>query len=147
MTEEQLDHWFSYHPPTEETKPRLIAVEQAFRDSQKGMREALAKLVGSTSQEAMVEVHRSLATSLRHLAGVINEQAPDCADKDAAIRCLRLARTAGNEAVVITGQATSASGEEADRGFEYAERLGAIMDAECLKARWQAFAAIACGGR
>jgi hypothetical protein len=128
LTPEQLDHWFTYHPPTEETAPKYAAIQRGQLDADFGI--AVSCAPDSPDPDAVR--HGNINAVTRNFVGIIDANAPDSADKTAAIRCVRLARNAANEAV------TNPKG---------APRLIAIAATELQKARWQANSAIACGGR
>lgn len=72
----------------------------------------------------------------RAFAEAIDANAPDSADKTAAIRCVRLARNAANERIMSVVQ-----------GFP--THINCIAEArrQLVLARWQANSAIACGGK
>jgi len=125
---EQMDLWFTYHRPTEVTTPKYQAIRAAHESCSAAVVEALQDAIG-TSQKDFGTVNQAL----REFAHVINVQAPDSADKTAAIRCIRLARNAVNEVLYNIN-----SMEE-----EMFQVLGQLVDGELHKARWQACAAIA----
>jgi len=132
MTEEQLDHWFTYHPPTDETSPKYAAIAAAeialaliFRDQ--------THLVDAGESPNFQEI----TYAIRGYADVINRDAPDSADKTAAIRCVRLGRMAANECLVAIKDCRKMAAIE----------LSKLAQAEWTKARWQACAAIACEGK
>lgn len=127
MTQEQLDNWFTYHATTDETAPKYAAI----RAAEDACRHGLTMGIGLVDEPAHVRFGH-INAACRTFALVIDEQAPDSADKTAAIRCVRLARNAANEAVIDTAGAG---------------RLQAVALTEIQKARWQANSAIACGGR
>ena len=124
MTDEQRDNWFTYHAPTDETAPKYAAIRAAEARAVETITMAL--------DEGRGAAYDLINEACRAFAMVIDEQAPDSADKGAAIHCVRLARNAANEAVI----------DPAGAG-----RLQAVAFTEIQKARWQANAAIACGGR
>lgn len=126
MTEAQREAWFTYHPPTEETAPKYAAIRAAEAACAHG----LTMGIGLVDEPPHVRFGH-INSACEAFAVAIDEQAPDSADKSAAIRCVRLARNAANEAVV------DAAG---------AGRLQAMALTEIQKARWQANSAIACGG-
>ena len=72
FTSEQLDNWFTFHPPTEESTPRYQAIRAAGVECH--------KLVGSL---------------------VLRAQGQLAPDKTAAIRCIRLGRNAANEVIML----------------------------------------------
>lgn len=132
MTNEQRDNWFTYHAPTDETAPKYAAI----RAAEEMCRHGLTMGIGLVDEPPHVRFGH-INEACRTFALVIDEQAPDAVDprhddKSAAIRCVRLARNAANEAVI----------DPAGAG-----RLQAVAFTEIQKARWQANAAIACGGR
>ena len=125
MTDEQRDNWFTHHPPTDETAPKYAAIRAAEEACLFGLSFAFA-------DEGPDHVRYDNANAAcAAFANVIDAQVPDCADKTAAIRCVRLARNAANEAIA----------NPKDGG-----RLMAMAKTEIQKARWQANSAIACGG-
>jgi hypothetical protein len=128
LTAEQLDNWFTYHAPTEETTPRYAAIREAEAACVHGFNH-----VNACVDEPAGVGYGNINACARAYAIAIDTNAPDSADKTAAIRCVRIARNAANEAV------TKAGGERA--------RLFAIANTELQKARWQANSAIACGGK
>ena len=122
LSTETLDNWFTYHPPTDETRPKYAALTKA----QQAVR---------TFEDRPTPTHDEINSCLRQFVELIDVSAPDSADKTAAVRCVRIARNALNEAVVI--------GWTSDDG----EALRELAANELLKARWQANSAIACGGK
>lgn len=104
---------FEYHPPTEETAPKYAAIRKAEE----------AAVSAICNPEA---TFASVNAACLAFALVIDEHAPDRADKAAAIRCVRLARNFANEYLAHSG----ISNLEA-----------AVL--ELRKARFQANAAIA----
>lgn len=126
MTEEQLDHWFRYHLPTIETAPKYRKLREAELRASMDIDDAIA-------DDCDVQVrHNRINDTCKAFAVVIDELAPNCADKTAAIRCVRLARNAANEAIYA----------EPDHQSD----LRIICGQELAKARWQANSAIACNG-
>lgn len=121
-----LDEQFRYHPPTPETAPRFQAIRQAEAD-------AHTALVG-VRPGAFAAVN----DAARAFADVVNREAPDSADKAAAIRCIRLARNAANELAVLL---QSGGGDLFRRDV-----LVSMIEGELMKARWQACAAVALNG-
>jgi hypothetical protein len=128
LTPEQLDNWFTYHAPTPETAPKYAAIVKAQLDADF----AVGVFASPDCDDPAHVRHDNINAALRDFAVVIDTNAPDSADKTAAIRCVRLARNAANEAVVNP---------------KGAPRLIAISVTEIQKARWQANSAIACGGK
>jgi hypothetical protein len=144
LTPDQLDNWFTYHPPTEETAPKYAAVRAAEEDCHVTIGHLFSKgpngpqvwdpeqvnvvLMGGNKALGYAEVNRAT----RALAEAIDANAPDSADKSAAIRCVRLARNAMNEAIATSN---------------YPESLRSCAHENLRMARWQANSAIAGGGR
>jgi hypothetical protein len=128
MTSDQLDHWFTYHATTEETAPKYAAIGRAQLDADF----AVSTCCAADNTEPAHVNHENVNAVMRAFAVAVDTIAPDCADKTAAIRCIRLARNAANEAIVMP---------------KGAPRLIAIAHTELQKARWQANSAIACGGK
>lgn len=137
MTQEQLDNWFGYHPPTEETAPKYAAIREAEQQCARELVDALGGLALNQAPFARINA------ATRCFAEAIDANAPDSADKSAAIRCVRLARNAANEAVVVFGEAARGSTASETR-FPF---LLQVLAEQLLLARWQACAAVACGGR
>lgn len=134
LTTEQIDNWFTYHAPTEEQAPKYAEIKRAervFRDT------LLTFVIPNAGNPG--ECFAEITHAARCLVQAIDYNAPDCADKMAAIRCVRLARNAANEAVMTLN---------GDGVLE--EMVSLLIQTalqEALKARWQACSAIACGGR
>lgn len=131
MTPEQIDNWFTDHPPTDETAPKYAAIREA---------ESTCHEVLITELEGPVRgaSHDAINAACKAFAVAIDERAPDCADKSAAIRCVRVARNAANEAVAVM-LASGGSGFDVEIERQARDNLRA--------ARWQANSAIACGGK
>jgi hypothetical protein len=144
LTAEQLDNHFSYHAPTEETAPKYAAIRKAEEDCHVTIGHLFSKgpngpqvwdpeqvavvLLGGNKALGYAEVNRATRT----LVEVIDQNAPDSADKSAAIRCVRLARNALNEAIATNN---------------YPESLRTCAHENLRMARWQANSAVACGGK
>ena len=135
MTEEQLDNWFSYHSPTEETAPKYAAIRAAEEVARHRIVQTDIEVGPDTKQ-----LHEEINVAMRQFAKVIDANAPDSADKTAAIRCVRLARNLFNEWAILRGQPPAQWRYHPDAVWS-----AAVM--ELLKARMQANSAIACGGR
>ena len=134
LTTEQIDNWMTYHPPTEEQAPKYADIrraEKVFRDA------LLYDVIPNAGKPT--ECFSTITITARDLLTSIDYNAPDSADKNAAIRCVRLARNAANEAVMTL------NGEGAME--EMVSMLIQTAIAEAIKARWQACSAIACGGK
>jgi len=144
IAQETLDHWFNYHPPTPETSPKYAAILQAQNSCQNLIHEALESYVpGGALQPLFTEI-----TGACHgFAQVINTMAPDSADKTASIQCVRIARMAANETLLLISKVSGTGSEEDFKVASRATELAAIAEAELLKARWQANSAIACDGK
>lgn len=134
LTTEQIDNWFTYHAPTEEQAPKYADIRRA----EKVFRDVLLFSVVPRRGEP-VFCFSAITDASRDLVQTIDRHTPDCADKTAAIRCVRLARNAANEFVAtMNGDGILE---------EIANMLLQVAMEEALKARWQACGAIACGGR
>lgn len=131
MTPEQLDNHFSYHAPTKETAQKYAAIRAAEFECHK-----LCGALSMAEYTATPANYNEVNASLRAFAEVIDANAPDSADKAAAIRCVRLARSALNEhlASCILG---------------YPVHINMLAEAsrQLVLARFQANSAIACGGK
>lgn len=125
-----LDH-FRYHAPTGETSPKYAAI----RDAERVCHELVGSLYSSEYFPATEHYERINATLLT-FAQSIDANAPDSADKTAAIRCVRLARNAMNEHLTCCLSGTPV-------------RMNMLSEAtrQLVLARFQANSAIACGGK
>lgn len=130
-TPDQLDNWFTYHPPTDETAPKYAAIRAA---------EAACFAVFDAAWSGSMDnrAYGPVNEACRAFAVAIDENCPDSADKSAAIRCVRLARNAANEELAFLIQSGGSGGNPA---------LETQANDNLRAARWQANAAIACGGR
>ena len=141
LTPEQLDNWFTYHAPTPETGPKYLAIREAEIAS---ARPIVAILNGST----IIATHDEVNAACRAFAEAIDANVPDSADKSAAIRCVRLARNAANEAIVTMNHERREAGHVAwERPSRTVVTLCREAESELRRARWQANSAIACGGK
>ena len=134
MTPEQLDNWFTYHPPTEETAPKYAAI----RAAEEAVHALFYRIRSRDLPDAMPlspAVCDLVNAATRTFAEVIDANAPDSADKSAAIRCVRLARNGANETIMVSLRGPF-MGDPLDMARE-----------EIIKARWQANSAIACNGK
>lgn len=137
LTAEQLDNYFTYHPPTEETAPKYAAIRAAEEACHVSIAFAKKRKVcsdeGIPADAGVVDLYAEINRRTRCYAEVIDASAPDSADKAAAIRCVRLARNAANEAVTLNllGDAF----------------LWTQAQEQLRLARFQANSAIACGGK
>lgn len=131
LTPDQRDNWFTYHAPTPETAPKYTAIRDA--------EECAASCMTALLNGGGAATHDVVNARCRAFAETIDALAPDSADKSAAIRCVRLARNAMNEALVVASKF----------GPEDALVIILVREAasELRRARWQANSAIACGGR
>jgi len=148
LTTEQIGNWFTYHAPTEETAPKYAEI----RAAEIGMADVLATLHANvndrfgvgTMEKVSLAFYGRVNLEASGMVRVIDANAPDCADKTAAIRCVRLVRNAANEVTA----ALVACQERGDLySLDWFEAVLTIARAELFKARWQACSAIACGGR
>lgn len=129
LTSDQLDNWFTYHAPTEETAAthaEITAAKDLF------VNEVVAAM---TTEGLVLDRFDKINKAARMYVETIDSVVPDCADKTAAIRCVRLARYAANEAIVQAGNET------------LAKHLAQVFAQNILASCWQANSAIACGGK
>lgn len=135
LTPDQLDNWFTYHAPTDETAPKYAAIRHA--------ESAVVFDITQTSYEGVTcaVLHTRINAVTRHFAETIDALAPDSADKSAAIRCVRLARNFFNEWAVESQKPAG------DRSWADPVVLFDRAVFELTRARFQANSAIACGGR
>lgn len=140
LSPDQLDNWFTYHPPTEETAPKYAAIRSAEDRVQRHFAALRARLAfdGSNQGEHPLTVDDCAGVNVltRAFVEVIDANAPDGDDKSAAIRCVRIARNAMNEWVMSRVA-----------GFPLHIDSAAEATRQLVMARWQANGAIACGGR
>jgi hypothetical protein len=142
LTSDQLDNWFTYHPPTNEQSPKYGAIrlaEQEVHSVFGGLRSRLALAregVNVDANQLTIDDCDKVNAVTRALVEAIDANAPDSADKTAAIRCVRLARNGANEWIMSNVS-----------GYPLHVDSLALATAELVKARWQANSAIACGGR
>jgi hypothetical protein len=131
MTPEQRANWFTYHAPTDETRPKYAAIAAA--------ESVAAQCVTALLNGGDFATYDNINAACLRFADVIDENAPDSADKSAAIRCVRLARNALNEAVAVGSRL----------GWNDATVIALAREAgaELRRARWQANSAIACNGK
>jgi hypothetical protein len=128
-TQEQIDHWFGFHPPTEVTKPIFDALDAAAEVCRLSVQDATFP----SAEVPKAARFAAVAVSVQTFAQAINKAAPESADKTAAIRCLRLARMAANRAINAKGAA--------------GDRVALRALDEIDGAHWNASAAVACGGK
>lgn len=119
-----LDALFTYVPPDERTGP----LHARLRDAERACAEQVMIALDSPGPQ-----FTAINDACRTFAHVINETCPESADKDAAIRCVRLARMAANESLI------------APRTVPIAQLRHQCFD-NLRAARWQASAAIALSG-
>jgi len=134
MTDAQRAAWFTYRAPTDETAPKYAAIRAAENAVLLDITQTIYENVETSV------LHDQINRSTRRFAEVIDEKAPDCADKTAAIRCVRLARNLFNE---YAAQSTLSRDQQS-----WSDVLAPFRAAELelAKARMQANSAIACEG-
>lgn len=128
LTPEQLENWFTYHPPTDEQKARYAAIKKAYDV----VHDRLVVLSVGYTGPVVKLTYDTVNAECRALVEAIDANAPDSADKTAAIRCVRLVRNAINE------------------GLSHGDHTRFLLElahADLIRAKWQANSAIACGGR
>ena len=133
FTEEQLDNWFTYHPPTTEQVLLYTRIGAAETECLQRVQQVVgfAAKMGQTLLEQ--EQFEYVNAGFRSFADFINEVCPPCADTTVALRALRLARNFCNEFL---------------RAGPSASRLDVTgMGIHLRAARFQANSAIACGGK
>jgi len=124
------EHLFTYHPPTATTMPLYAAVRKA---------EVQASVLIETALSASAGPNFGLITAAAlDYAAVICEVAPNCDDRAAALRAVRLARMAFNEAAV-----GAHGGEYRHDAAVQSSPLLQRVAAALREARWWACAAIA----
>ena len=128
FSEKQMDDWFRYHQPGPKAQALHADVTQGA-DSLWAILHQVIRLDGP--KPARFE---AAGKAIRDYADILNAACPDGADKSAAMRSLRLARNATNEAIAIRTK---------EDGIWLMHERMALM--EITKARWQANAAIAIG--
>lgn len=135
MTQAQLDSWFVWHPPTDETRPKYEAIRTAEEDAHVRITHALSGNVWDDVEKCVRpakhpgERFTEVNEACKAFVIVIEQNAPPCADTTVAIRAVRLARMYANE-TIVTGLVACVHG-----GHD-----------ELRVARFWANCAIACGG-
>ena len=117
---------FTYIPPNETTAPKYAAIRDATTAAEHAIGDAFFDHGAGTLDRPALHAKIGAATKLLH--DVIEATCPPCADTSAALRCVRLARMAANEALV---------------SVVHDERARQIAIDQLLLARWQACAAVA----
>jgi hypothetical protein len=153
LTTEQLDNWFTYHEPRNETEVEAfkaigtafkLALEESVSATNNGVylraNELGIKPGTPLHSKDFQSVFNQVNTALRNFVEVIDAHCPDSADKSAAIRCVRLARNAANEGIVMHMKRL----QELPR---HEEDWAVWLTQQLTHARWQASAAIACRGK
>ena len=125
---EQLDVWFTYHPPTEETLPKYKAIAAAVQGLRDAVHEA-RQMPHDPGAMAPEEAFELVTNAARAFVEAIDANCPPCADATAAVRCVRLCRNAAND--LLCG---------------WAEQAHDLFMLNLHQARYQANSAIACGG-
>lgn len=127
---DQMNLWFDYHPPSAEKIPKFKALGEAHEECTTSLGTVVMRLAGGEVTQASFQ---TVTRSIRKFADLINELCPDCSDKTAAMRCLRLARNSYNS--VLSNS----------KNFTLDARMTVLLigDQELLKALWQANSAIA----
>lgn len=132
MEDSALEALFTYHPPTEETKVKYAAIQEAYdgvvHDIDMGLHD-----------ENPERTFSDITAATLAFARVINDHCPSCADTTAAIRCVRLARMAANRLVLETRK------PEVRRDSATEDALFSLMLQNLISAHFQANAAIALG--
>lgn len=142
ITQADLDRWFTYHPPTAD----VVEHYKAIRMGEVACNKVVDSLIrayrehpeAASLPEQRSRSHTGVNVVLRAFASTVLEHAPDSADRTASIRAIRLARNALNEAIAAD---FSYPDGDAARSFMFERATVALLDA-----RWQACAAVACGG-
>ena len=126
-TTDQLLHWFTFAGPGDDaTKVKHKAIRQAEATCDVAIAEAM-----------IAEDFPRISDACLTFASVINDLAPESADKTAAIRCVRIARMAANESIMLARRQEP----------EAAETCAGLAMQELRFARYQCSAAIALGGK
>lgn len=121
----------------------------AIREAEEVMHNAIFSAIyrvreqHNTNPPAYVVDYDSVNAAARAFLIAIDTAAPDSADKQAAFRCVRLARNAANEAL-------TAAAREIDTPIHHwqnADTMEAEAHRQTVLARFQANSAIACGGK
>lgn len=151
ITEDDLNRWFTYHPPDDTTFAHYKAIRAAEVACFKVVENLLVHYSRETAErnggepprqntEDRIAHHAAANDVLLAFARVVLEHAPDSADRTASIRAIRLARNALNEAIAMKN-------EDGVHGPVVREILFDRAVTALYDARWQAAGAIACGGR
>jgi hypothetical protein len=135
-----LSYWdrenlFVYHPPTAETQPKYDAI----RAAEQRCLVFAHHLWNGTPTMGYEDVNRCC----RAFAETIDLNAPDSADKSAAIRNVRLARNAMNEYIATKGTYVIPAGIPQELRLDTTHFLADTCMRELFQARFQACAAVA----
>ena len=126
------ERWFKYHKPNYRTIPLYEQIRTAERECYLAINGVVTKrrIGGGRPQ---TEQFDKINAACRAFAEAIDRLAPECADKTAAIRCVRHAKMLANEAIanwpVDTGAGASWAAAIRDARL-WANAAIAIGDAE-----------------
>lgn len=93
MTDEQITRWFTRAAPMPEKAEALIALQQSFT--------VLTEAISTATTLEGAKAFSCVSAATLDTARVINRLCPEGTDKAAAIRCLRMARLAANDALLL----------------------------------------------
>jgi hypothetical protein len=144
MTQEEIEHLFTYHPPAKFSKgkrDKYVTLATGEVRCNNAVREAMIS-VGEVDD--VLTVFGRVTAAMKAFAYLINDLCPDNADKSAALRCVRIAHMGANELVVLVDQAKGAEGAKRAKIDDHVYTTFTIVEAELSKARWQANASIDC---
>lgn len=133
LSPEQIEHLFTYHPPTPEQVTKYETIKAAVAEVNEvidTLRRLVPGLKADENASDYLKCYQAINASTKALVAVLCELCPPSADLAAAVRCVRLVRNACNEQVVWVARGSVP-------GFLVIARH------ELIKARWQANSAIA----
>lgn len=128
-----LNDLFTYHPPNGRTKPRFARINLKVATTDEAVRRAVG-FVNSMTFDTPQKGHEMVNEHCRSFYETILSEAPSCADRSTALRCVRHARMLANKAVTennssSAGLVAEASAAIRDAGM-WANAAIAIGDAE-----------------
>jgi len=136
---------FGYIPPNARTAPLYAAIRAAHVHAIECCTYCIEQAGGEIPAASL---HETVSDACRKFHDAIEASAPPSPDTSAALRCVRLARMAANEAIVLAVADSLAAC--AEPGVLHApdgdinENVRRCLD-NLIAARWQACAAIALG--
>ncbi len=128
-TTEQIEHWFGYHPPTDQTLPVFETLDKGAEECRTAVKNAIQSPTATTKDR-----FAAIGAATKSFSLLLNGASPEGVDKAAAIRCLRMARMAANRAVLTL--------EPTEK-----QRYATMARDDIDRAWFNASGAVACGGK